>query len=219
MIPARLGSKRIKNKNLRLLGDKPLIQHVIDTIKEVKLFDKIYINSESDKFAEIAEKNNINFYKRPENLSSDNATNDEFVRDFLNNNNCENIFQILPTSPFISSKDIINFYNYYFDQSCDTLISQKEVRIECTINNKPINFEKNKQTPPSQHLTPIMAYACSLMAWKSNIFLNNMNKYNCAYHGPDGNTDYFKLDGLATIDIDEEFDFILAEYIYKSNHS
>ncbi len=219
MIPARLGSKRIKNKNLRLLGDKPLIQHVIDTIKEVKLFDKIYINSESDKFAEIAEKNNINFYKRPENLSSDNATNDEFVRDFLNNNNCENIFQILPTSPFISSKDIINFYNYYFDQSCDTLISQKEVRIECTINNKPINFEKNKQTPPSQHLTPIMAYACSLMAWKSNIFLNNMIKYNCAYHGPEGNTDYFKLDGLATIDIDEEFDFILAEYIYKSNHS
>ena len=55
------------------------------------------------------------------------------------------------------------------------------------------------------------------MAWNSEKFLYNMGKYKCAYHGPEGKTDYFKLDGLATIDIDEEFDFLLAEQICKLN--
>lgn len=216
MIPARLGSKRVKNKNLRMLGEKPLVQHVIDSLKQTNLFDKIYINSEGDVFKEIAENNNINFYKRPEELASDSATNDEFVDDFLNNVSCKNIFQILPTSPFVTSKDINEFYKYFFYNKCETLISQKEVRIECTFKKKPINYEKNKQTPPSQELTPIMAYACSLMAWNSDTFQKNMKKFKCAYHGPEGKTDYFTLDGLATIDIDEEFDFMLAEQIYKS---
>ena len=43
MIPARLGSKRVKNKNLRPLGGKPLIQYVIDSVKKTKLFDKILL--------------------------------------------------------------------------------------------------------------------------------------------------------------------------------
>ena len=54
MIPARLGSKRIKNKNLRLLGNKPLIAHVIEAAIKADVFDEIYINSESDIFEEIA---------------------------------------------------------------------------------------------------------------------------------------------------------------------
>ena len=53
MIPARLGSKRIKNKNLRLLKGKPLVCHVLDKAKEACEFDDIYVNSESDIFAEL----------------------------------------------------------------------------------------------------------------------------------------------------------------------
>ena len=71
MIPARLGSKRVKNKNLRLLGGKPLIAHVIETVKETNIFDEIYINSESDVFKQIADSYGINFYKRPSELSTD----------------------------------------------------------------------------------------------------------------------------------------------------
>ena len=44
MIPARLGSKRIKHKNLRLLDGKPLVSHVIEKCKEVDTFSAIYIN-------------------------------------------------------------------------------------------------------------------------------------------------------------------------------
>ena len=41
MIPARLGSKRIKHKNLRLLAGKPLVSHVIEKCKEVETLSEI----------------------------------------------------------------------------------------------------------------------------------------------------------------------------------
>ena len=78
MIPARLGSQRIPKKNLRLLGGKVLTQWVGQSCLEAGVFDEIYINSESDIFEEIASDIGIKFYKRPELLASNSATNDDF---------------------------------------------------------------------------------------------------------------------------------------------
>jgi len=48
MIPARLGSKRIEKKNIRLLNGAPLINYIIEAAKDAGCFDEIYINSEAD---------------------------------------------------------------------------------------------------------------------------------------------------------------------------
>jgi len=45
MIPVRMGSKRVKNKNIRLLGEKPLVRHIIDAAKNSKYLTEIYLNS------------------------------------------------------------------------------------------------------------------------------------------------------------------------------
>ena len=83
MIPVRLGSKRVPNKNLRLLGNKPLVAYIIEAAKEANVFDEIFINSESDIFKEIADEYGVKFYKRPEHLSTDEATNDDFTLDIM----------------------------------------------------------------------------------------------------------------------------------------
>jgi CMP-N-acetylneuraminic acid synthetase len=41
MIPARMGSKRVLKKNLRMLGGKPLVAHVIETAIKAHVFDEI----------------------------------------------------------------------------------------------------------------------------------------------------------------------------------
>jgi quercetin dioxygenase-like cupin family protein len=61
-----------------------------------------------------------------------------------------------------------------------------------------------------------MAYATSLMGWRSELFVSNYEKYGVAYHGGKGKTNYFELRGLSTIDIDREEDFRLAESIIIS---
>ena len=56
LIPARSGSKRLKNKNILKLNGKPLIAHTINYAKKAKIFDKIILSTESKKYAEIGKK-------------------------------------------------------------------------------------------------------------------------------------------------------------------
>ena len=184
MIPARMGSKRVENKNTRHLGGIPLISHVIKATKEANCFDEIYVNSESDILGDLALEGGVSFYKRPPHLSSDTATNDDFTQ-------------------VMRSNDI------------DTLISVKDAQIECVYEGRPINFNPQKPTPPSQDLAPVQAYACALMGWKTSNFLYNMKDLGCAYHGGKGRVKFFTVKGFSEIDIDNEEDFLVAEAIYS----
>ena len=167
MVPARMGSKRIKSKNLRLLDGKPLIEHVLETLSKVKIFDAVYINSEDEIFSEIADRYDISYYNRPDYLSSDEATNDEFANEFLSNIDCDILIQVLPTSPFITEKEIEEFVNKIITDDLDTLISVEHQQIACIYKDQPINFDKLKKNPPSQTMTPVLSYATALMGWKS----------------------------------------------------
>ena len=216
MIPARLGSTRVINKNLRILDDKPLVQHVVGAASKSSILDSVYINSEGEIFKEIAELSDINFYHRPSELASNTATNDDFVLDFIDNINCDLIIQILPTSPLLTTEDIDNFVKGMLEEKCDTYISVSNVQIECIHKELPINFIQKEQTPPSQELEPIKAYACGLMGWNAENFRSNMEKYSAAYHGGDGKVGFYTLSGYSTVDIDNEEDFVLAEAIFSS---
>ena len=213
MIPARMGSKRVKNKNLRMIKDKPLINYIIDATIKTNVFDDIYINSEADIFSEIADKCGIKFYKRPEKLSSDEATNDDFMLDFMENVQCDIVIQLLATSPFISPAEISAFVKQMVESDVDTLVSVKNHQIECLFDGSPINFNKKEKTPPSQFLKPVQAYACGIMGWKNEKFIENIKKYGAAYHGGDGKIGCFELRGYSAIDIDSEDDFLLAEAV------
>ena len=216
MIPARMGSKRIPKKNIRLLNGRPLIQYAIDAAKEAGCFDEIWVNSESEIIEKIALESDVKFYKRPEKYASDTASNDEFAADFFEKVGGDVMIQILPTSPFISPTEIRDFVQKFVYDGLDTLISMIDVQIEATYNNVPINFDQKKITPPSQTLMPIKAYGCSLMGWRKENYLKNMKKYGCAYHGGDGKIDYFTLKGYSTVDIDNEEEFQLAESVARS---
>jgi len=215
MIPVRLGSQRVKKKNIRPLNGKPLISHIVDTAVKSEVFDEIYINSESDIFQETADYYKVNFYKRPNHLSSNSATNDDFVLDFMQNVNGDLIIQLLCTSPFLSVSEIKDFVNKIKSENLQTLISVKAEQIECVFEGEPINFDQKGQTLPSQNLKPVHAYACGIMGWKYDSFFSNMKKYNSGYHGGDGKIGYFPLKGFSTIDIDTEEDFELAEVVAK----
>jgi len=216
MIPARLGSKRVPKKNIRNLNGIPLISYIVRAVKESGRFDEIYINSESSIFEKIAEQEGVKFYKRSQTLSSDSATNDMFALDFIENIKCDILIQALATSPFITAKSVGEFVDKMIADKLDTLVSVTNHQIECIFNSSGINFDKLKPTPPSQFLKPVQSYACGLMGWNTTVYKNNMNQFGCAYHGGDKNTGFFELNGYATIDIDNEDDFQLAEAVAAS---
>lgn len=215
MIPARLASKRVEMKNIRYLGDKPLVMHVIEACKKSKIFDEIYLNASEDVFETITEISGIKFYKRPPKLSEGNITNDLFMEDFLKHIECDYVIQVNPTSPFISSNDIINFKNHMIENNYHTVQSVKSERIEGLFSGAPLNFDPRKIMPESQNLKPVLLFSSGIMGFKKTSYLENMKNLGAATYGGNFPTGYFELKGYANIDIDYEEDFKLAEVIYS----
>lgn len=216
MIPARLGSQRVPKKNLRLINGKPLIWYAIDNCKKSGVFDEIYVNSEAEVFAEIAESEGVKFYKRPAEFSTNSATNDGFGLNFMESVPCDIVIQVNPTSPFISPDDIRSFVKEMVDQGYETLHSVKNEQIEGLFDGKPLNFDPMKSMPPSQDLVPVQVFSSGIMGFSCNRFKSNMVELGCAVYGGAGKTGYYALKGHATIDIDNEEDFQLAEIVAKA---
>jgi CMP-N-acetylneuraminic acid synthetase/quercetin dioxygenase-like cupin family protein len=211
MIPARLGSQRMPRKNLRLLNGKPLISYSIEAAKAAGCFDGIYVNSEAEIFGEIARNLGVSFYRRPEELASNTTINDTFTLDFMQNVKGDILVQVLPTSPLIAPREIADFVAEMRRGQWDTLVSVVDHQIACVHQGEPINFSYMEPHRSSQTMRPVQSYATALMGWTYSSFTDHMNRLGYGYHGADGRSGYFVLKGLATIDIDEEEDFLLAE--------
>ena len=72
IIPARIGSKRIKEKNIRSFLGKPMIEYAIEVAKKSELFEKIIVSTDSEKVKNIALNSGADVpFLRPQNLSED----------------------------------------------------------------------------------------------------------------------------------------------------
>jgi CMP-N-acetylneuraminic acid synthetase len=80
VIPARGGSKRIPNKNIKKFLGKPLIYHTIKAAINSKIFDKIVVSTDSKKIKNIAKKYGAEVpFIRPKRISGDVPTEDVTV--------------------------------------------------------------------------------------------------------------------------------------------
>ena len=110
-IPARSGSKRIKNKNIRKINGKPLIYWTIKYAKKYSKNEDILVSSDSSIIKKLSTKEKIKFLKRPKRLSGDNA-NVYFavvhaLKKIENNKKYKYIALLQPTSP-IRPKNMIS---------------------------------------------------------------------------------------------------------------
>ena len=113
IITARKGSKRLKNKNIKKLVNKPLIEYTYINTRDT-ILDKIILSTDCDISINIAQKyKHIEIpFKRPSELSEDNSTSIDVVKHCLNFYKNKNIklpdyvLILQPTSPQRTNKDI-----------------------------------------------------------------------------------------------------------------
>lgn len=105
LIPARKGSKGIKNKNLIDLCGKPLIYYSIQASKK-SLVDETWVSSDSDEILDISRNLGVKTLKRPSELSGDNATSESALIHFAEKINFDILVFIQCTVPLIESEDI-----------------------------------------------------------------------------------------------------------------
>jgi CMP-N-acetylneuraminic acid synthetase len=183
MIPARLGSQRLKKKNLALLNGAPLIAHAIRKCFAAGCFDEVWVNSESDEIAEVAHAEGASFHARPAELANNVATSEDFVGEFFRTHACEAMVQVHSIAPLLTAEEVRGFVTAYQEGAHDVLLSCINDQIEVAYQDLPVNFTFAEKTN-SQDLKPVQRITWSITAWRRSVFLEALEKGETAtYHG------------------------------------
>lgn len=222
IIPARKGSKGIKNKNFKLFNGKPLIYWTLKAAKKSKYLDKVIVSTDSKKIQKFCLSNNVlSPFIRPKKISHGKAKAHDviihaikFLKNKLNYTP-DAIVYLQPTSPLRETIDINNCCAMYKKYNPDSLVSivklhhnfNPEEVYRVKKSNKLIKFKKKKSIPLRQ--TKKNYYGKNGAA----ISITNIKKINKFVDG--GNLIGYEMNKLKSIDIDELDDFNLAEVIQK----
>lgn len=111
VVPARSGSKAIRNKNLRELGGKPLLAWPILVARQSGYVDRIIVSTDGDDIARVATKHGAEVYRRPARLATDSSHVIDALHDLTGKLIAEgekpDIYVLLEaTSPFRAASDI-----------------------------------------------------------------------------------------------------------------
>ena len=150
IIPARKGSKGIKNKNFKLFNGKPLIYWTLKSAKKSKYLDKILVSTDSKKIQNFCIKNNVlSPFIRPKKISHSKARAHDVILHtikFLKNNygyKPDAVVYLQPTSPLRESFDIDNCCKIFMKYKPDSLVSI--VKLHHNLNPEEVYQIKNKK--------------------------------------------------------------------------
>lgn len=200
IIPARAGSKRIKNKSLlKLYGEYSLLDFTYNSIENSKYISKSVLSSDSEKILKLGKKigfkNNI---IRPKKLASDKAVSEDVILHVLKkiNEKFDIILLIQITSPLRTSKDIDTAIKKFVREKYDTLISISKTKIQKKFNvdifKKKFlkkNFKSNKKKKFYYNING------AIYILNVEYFIKNKNFYS-------KNTGYYLMPYKRSLDID-----------------
>ena len=220
IIPARIGSKRIKQKNIKKFNGVPIIQYTINLLIKMKLFDKIIISTDSLKVTKIISKyqkySEIIPYMRSKKLSGDFVSTRDVIVDVIKKNrirNKDSVFCIYPTSIFVKKKYILKSLKNIKNKKISYIFSAKEVdrniyRSFNFINMKlKMVFKKNYEKR-TQDLKKLYCDAAQFYLAKADSWIKNKIVFS-------KKSDIVILGKYDVIDLDEVNDWLFAEKLYK----
>jgi len=218
-VPARGGSKGIKNKNLAMLGNKPLIYYTLQTVKKIKNKAFPFVSTDSKKIKNYCEKNGFKSeYIRPKKL----ATDKSYVLSaifhaltWLNKNKnlkFDAVMLFNPTSPIRKINEVNKIIDSFKRKKINSIVSvtkMKEHPYECIKSNK-VKWEYLQSS--KKKITRRQNYPNNYFFIDGSIYLSKVSflkKYNSFV--VKNKTKLFKLSQYPSVDIDEIIDLKIAK--------
>jgi len=217
IIPARGGSKGIPLKNIKKLSGKPLIKYTINTAQKSKKIDKIIVSTDNKKIARISKSLGVEIpFLRPKKISANSSQTIDLVKHVIKklkkNEFIPDIITILqPTSPFRTSQMIDESINLLKKFDATSVISVTEMKkhpySSFWFQNKFLkSFKKDYQRFYQRQLFPKLFYPTGSIY---TFWTSTLTKYDSLY-GPRIKPMIIN-DEMKNLDIDNEFDFFVAE--------
>lgn len=220
IIPARSGSKGLRDKNIKELNGKPLLAYSIEAALNSNVFSTVMVSTDSERYADIARRYGADVpFLRSEETASDNASSWDAVQEVLWGYNEMGRFYdtfclLQPTSPLRTAEDIRNAYTLFEEKNAKAVVSVAELEhpLEwCGKIDESLNldgFIKKEATAQRQKMhryyRPNGAiYIVSVSEFEADRFLYRSGAYA------------YIMDWRESVDIDTEEDFGYAEYLLQ----
>lgn len=218
VIPARGGSKGIKDKNITLLCGKPLLFYTIETAKKTKRIDRLILSTDSPKIRKLVANYNIEIYSRPKSLAKDcSKLSDALIYILKKLKKREGyrpygVITLQPTSPFRKKQDIEKGIDKFLKKGYDCLFSVCEAEhhpywMHRLVNGEPVPLfnitEKQRQS-----LAKIYRENGVICIVKTDYLLAEKKIFG-------GKMGVIVMDRFESVDIDTELDLKIAEFLLQ----
>ncbi len=217
LIPARGGSKGIKNKNLVKINNKPIVDLALNFAINAKIFSKIILSSDNEKILNRAKNKKITIHKRSKKLSTDRSLLNDTILDIISVYNLKKNYILIilePTSPLRNLADLKIAINKIIKNNLDSYCTFTEsfispYRIWDISNNyiKPFIINKNSWGPRQnfkKYYQPI-----------GNIIAVNLEKFSKKKKILFGKTGYSIVSKKRAFDIDSIDDLEIVRKIMR----
>lgn len=216
LIPARSGSKGIIDKNILPWGKTNLLVNTVNVAIESKIFDKIIVSSDSEKYFEVVKSKKIQFHKREKKLAADNSKMidviKKVIKKFQLNSKNNHLVLLQPTSPLRKTNHLIDAVELYEKNCILNKISLFSVSPPLNhsntyriLENGFLNPKKNQFTSRQKFSSEVVINGAIYIANTENILKNNSLSSYKIYP-------YF-MNILDSIDIDSEEEYLIAKLI------
>lgn len=216
---ARGGSKGLPGKNIKMLGGVPLIAHSIQLAKTMNSVQKVFVSTDCDQIAKVAADFSAEVIKRPDDLASDTAPEwlawQHAIQEVRARGEVFDIFISLPaTSPLRSRGDVESCIAELDDLTdmvvtvtpaarspyFNMLVRDEQGYSEVMLRSE--NVRRRQDAPVAYDMTTV-AYVS-----RPDFILNNTGVFS-------GKVKSVVVPKERAIDIDDSFDFMVAEALYQ----
>lgn len=217
VIPARSGSKGLKDKNIVDLSGKPLMAWSIEAAIGSGLFDRVIVSTDSERYADIATGFGAEVMMRGEALSSDTASTYDVLADLLARvEGGFDYFTLLqPTSPFRNASHIVEAAGLFESRydSFDFLVSLKEAEHAKVLVN-PIAGDGSLRYFDTDFST-YRRQGYRDYSPNGAIFMAKPDKYLERKHFFGAGSLAYVMDAESSVDIDTPLDYEFAKVLMK----
>lgn len=207
LIPIKLGSKRVPQKNIKPFFDgTPLMYFIQRACLESGNIDEVYIYC-SDEAVIPYVLPGVKFLKRPEFLNGDNINANDFIREFMKTVDADIYVNAHTTSPFAKPATIAECVDKVASGEYDSAFCAEAIRTFMWENGKPLNFDPS-HFPRTQDLPLIYGETSIAYVFTKESFLKHNRRL--------GSNPYIKeVDKIEAMDIDYPEDFEICNAIYR----
>ena len=206
-VPIRLNSKRVVGKNLKMLGDKPLMCYVLETLAKVKGVDEVYCYCSNEEVIKYLPEE-VKFLKRPEFLDRDETLGKEIYEEFTKTIDADVYILAHTTSPFMKKETFDNALHKIINEDYDSALSAEKIQTFAWYKGKTLNYDL-KEIPRTQTIEPVYVETSAFFMFKRDVWKVHKQRI--------GFKPYMALvDKIEGVDIDWPEDFEFAEKILET---